>query len=76
VCCTAALCRPANFSCKANGKVYLQRKPVNYADYRIGMYYISSFDLRDEDGIAVIAPLENKPVRKPLFDFLSMKEDE
>jgi hypothetical protein len=55
-------------NCEANAKVYLQRKRVDYADYRIGMYYVSPFDLRDENGMAVIAPVENKPARKPLFD--------
>jgi len=55
-------------NCAANVKVYFQRKPVDYADYRVGMYYVSPFDLRDENRMAVIAPLENKPARKPLFD--------
>jgi hypothetical protein len=55
-------------NCEANVKVYLQRKRVDYADYRIGMYYVSPFDLRDKNGMTVIDPLENKPARKPLFD--------
>ena len=28
-------------NCAASVKVYLQRKPVDYADYRIDLYYIS-----------------------------------
>lgn len=29
----------------ANVKVYCQRKPVDYADYKPGMFYINPFDL-------------------------------
>lgn len=29
-------------------KIYLQKKTVNYADYKIGLCYISAFDLYDE----------------------------
>ena len=41
----------------ANVKVYWQKKTVEYADYRLGLYYISPFDLVDGDGKALIAPL-------------------
>ena len=36
--------------CSANVMVYLQRRTISYADYRIGLYYISPFDLQDENG--------------------------
>ena len=32
-------------------KVYEQLRTVEYADYRIGRYYISPFDLETEDGV-------------------------
>ena len=35
---------------KALVKVYLQKRPVNYADYRPGRYYISPFDLYTAEG--------------------------
>lgn len=57
-------------NCETNVMIYFQRKPVDYADYRIGMYYVSPFALRDANGMAVIAPREDTLVRKPLFDFL------
>jgi hypothetical protein len=41
-----------------NIKIYLQRKTVDYADYKIGMYYISSFDLVLEDCVHIIEPLK------------------
>ncbi len=44
-------------NCKANVIVYLQRLPVDYAHYRRGFYYISPFDLRDEDEKPVVAPV-------------------
>ena len=31
-------------------KVYKQKKKVKYADYKIGLFYISLFDLIDEHG--------------------------
>lgn len=37
-------------------KLYFQLKPVDYADYRIGMFYISPFDVY-VDGKPVIVPL-------------------
>jgi len=39
---------------KANVKVYYQRKKVGYADYKIGLCYISPFDLYLKDGAKVI----------------------
>ncbi len=44
-------------NCKSNVMVYLQRLPVDYARYRKGFYYISPFDLRDEDGKSVVESL-------------------
>jgi hypothetical protein len=34
--------------------VYHQRLPVTYADYRVGHWYISPFDLRDRHGRVLI----------------------
>jgi len=35
---------------KSKVKVYKQKKKVNYADYKIGLFYVSLFDLIDENG--------------------------
>ena len=35
-------------------KVYEQKRLVEYADYKIGMWYISPFDLRDENNEILI----------------------
>lgn len=40
-----------------NVKVYLQRRPVTYADYVVGMLYASPFELFDESGAVIIEPL-------------------
>ena len=40
-------------------KVYYQRKPVDYADYRPGLFYISPFDLYTESGQVLIEPLRD-----------------
>lgn len=32
---------------KANVMVYLQRRTIGYADYKVGLYYIAPSDLRD-----------------------------
>lgn len=37
-------------NCPSNVIVYLQRMTVSHADYVVGKYYISPFDLRDECG--------------------------
>jgi len=37
--------------------VYHQLKPVNYADYRPGLFYISPFDLYSPKDTLVIAPI-------------------
>lgn len=46
----------------SNTKIYYQKKPVDYADYQVGMYYISPFDLYlDKEGkVPVIEPLRKK----------------
>jgi hypothetical protein len=44
--------------------VYLQRKPVAYANYHIGLYYVLPFDLRDENGKAII-DLDPEPPPQP-----------
>lgn len=43
-------------SCRV--KVYLQRKPVDYADYRVGRWYISPFDLVTDRHPVLIEPLK------------------
>lgn len=45
-----------------NIKIYHQRLTVNYADYKIGKYYISPFDLY-VDGNVVIKKLTNKGIK-------------
>ena len=37
-----------------NVKIYYQQKLVNYADYKIGLYYISPFDLYLDNGLCTI----------------------
>jgi hypothetical protein len=41
----------------SNVKIYYQTKIVDYADYKIGMYYISPFALSTEDGTKIITPI-------------------
>lgn len=41
----------------SNVKVYFQKKLVDYADYKIGLYYISPFDLL-ADGFKIIEKLK------------------
>ena len=47
-------------NCKSSVMVYLQRRTVDYARYRIGFYYVSPFDLRDESGNEIVASLESR----------------
>ena len=42
-------------NCDSCVKVYYQRRTVEYADYRIGFYYVSPFALRDENGNEIVA---------------------
>ena len=44
---------------QSNVKVYDQKRTVDYADYKVGLFYISPFDLFVE-GEAVITKLEKK----------------
>jgi hypothetical protein len=46
-------------------KVYEQKRRVDYADYKVGLFYISPFDLFVE-GEAVITKLERKKSRTAL----------
>ena len=39
-----------------NTKVYLQRKTVKYADYKIGKYYVSPFLLKDFKDLEQLFP--------------------
>lgn len=43
-------------------KIYHQRRKVSYADYVIGKYYISPFDLCDSTGRALITKLQRRKV--------------
>jgi exo-beta-1,3-glucanase (GH17 family) len=45
-----------------NVKVYDQKRTVDYADYRVGLFYISPFELYVE-GEAVITKMEKKKSR-------------
>ena len=44
----------------ANVKIYYQKKIVDYADYKIGWYYISPFDLYTENQKPLIEPLRKR----------------
>lgn len=45
----------------SNVKIYHQTKTVNYADYKIGKYYISPFDLLSvQTGAWIITPIHKK----------------
>jgi hypothetical protein len=52
---------------QANLKFYHQRAVVDYADYRIGMWYATPFELFDESGVALIEPVR-KQASPTLFD--------
>ena len=41
-------------------KVYWQKKTVDYADYRVGRYYISPFDLVDGEEKDLIDPIARR----------------
>jgi hypothetical protein len=47
-------------NCESNVKLYCQLLQVNYADYRVGKYYISPFDLISDKYPILITPLERK----------------
>lgn len=42
----------------SNVKIYFQKKTVDYADYKIGFYYISPFDLKTDELPDIIIPLD------------------
>lgn len=42
-----------------NVKIYFQKKVVNYADYIIGYYYISPFDLKTENYDEIIKSVKS-----------------
>jgi len=50
-----------------NVKIYFQKKVVNYADYKIGFYYISPFDLKTDDMEEIISPLDKNTVDTSKF---------
>lgn len=39
-------------------KLYYQKATVDYADYRVGMWYATPFELYGEDGIVLIDPIK------------------
>jgi hypothetical protein len=45
---------------QCNVKVYWQKKTVDYADYRVGRYYISPFDLVDGEDKDLIDPIARR----------------
>ena len=45
---------------KSDVKVYWQKKTVDYADYRVGRYYISPFDLVDGGEKDLIDPIARR----------------
>jgi len=47
-------------ACPSFVKVYLQKRSVDYADYKKGLYYISPFDLL-ANGQTIIEPKKNTP---------------
>ena len=49
---------------QSNVKVYDQKKTVDYADYKVGLFYISAFDLFIV-GEPVISKLEKKRPSSP-----------
>jgi hypothetical protein len=49
-------------------KLYHQLRTVDYADYRVGFWYISPFALRDKGGGPLIKVLEKKKQPVDLFE--------
>ena len=49
---------------QSNVKVYDQKRTVEYADYKVGLFYISAFDLF-VGGEPVNTKLEKKESRSP-----------
>ena len=48
-------------------KVYKQLKTVKYADYKVGMFYISPMDLFDSEGEPMLKYIPNKVGQLTLF---------
>ena len=48
-------------------KIYYQMRSVAYADYKIGMFYISPLDLVTSDGISVLKMNDNNNVKSLEF---------
>ena len=47
----------------ANMKAYFQRRIVDYADYRVGHWYISPFDIVNAADVPLITPLRGKATK-------------
>lgn len=45
---------------RSNVKLYVQKKTVNYADYKVGMCYISLDDIKEQDKTRVLAREQNE----------------
>jgi len=45
---------------EADVKIYLQKFAVRYADYEVGKWYISPFDLTTDQWPILVAPLEKR----------------
>jgi len=43
-----------------NVKIYEQKKTVDYANYKIGCWYISPFDMKSNKFLVLIEPLKRK----------------
>lgn len=43
---------------EANVKLYYQKRPVQYADYKVGLIYISPFELKTREYQELVEPLE------------------
>ena len=43
---------------ESNVKLYIQRRTVKYADYKVGMLYISPFELKTDEIDELVEPLQ------------------
>ncbi|MFA5790625.1 MAG: hypothetical protein WC976_06165 [Caldisericia bacterium] len=51
-------------NCISNVKAYFQRRVVNYADYRIGRWYVSPFNIVNAADVPLISPLRRKVTKQ------------
>lgn len=50
-------------------KLYYQKRTVDYADYKIGLWYVSPFALKTKEHEAIIPPLRKKKTTKYQIDY-------